>query len=125
MEHAFSFGCAILPARFTIVSFTLLMQNSIQEHLSFFSRAIGHPARVAILMEVAKKGVVAEGEQLQIGELSSATIIQHLRELKRAGLIKGRIFGARSNYSIDKENLKRFMNNSEAFFELVCNQVKQ
>jgi ArsR family transcriptional regulator, arsenate/arsenite/antimonite-responsive transcriptional repressor len=93
--------------------------QTIQDHLSFFSRAIGHPARVVILLEIAKRGRVMDGEQLEVGDLSPATVIQHLRELKRAGLIKGRIFGARCNYAIDKENLEKFMANSKAFFELV------
>jgi DNA-binding transcriptional ArsR family regulator len=95
------------------------MHNSIHDNLSFFSRAIGHPARVALLIEIAKRGKVSEGEQLQVGDLSPATIIQHLRELKRAGLIKGRIFGARSNYALDSENLRKFMDNSVSFFDLV------
>jgi ArsR family transcriptional regulator, arsenate/arsenite/antimonite-responsive transcriptional repressor len=96
--------------------------QTIQDHLAFFSRAIGHPARVVILLEIAKRGRVTDGEQLEVGELSPATVIQHLRELKRAGLVKGRIFGARCNYAIDKENLDKFMANSKAFFDLI--QVK-
>ena len=37
-----------------------------------------------------------------------STIIQHLRELKRAGIIQGRIFGAQCKYGLNMEILQEF-----------------
>ena len=98
------------------------IQKVLQEELAHFSRTIGHPARVEILLEVHRRGKVEEGVKLQIGDLSSATVMQHLRELKRAGLIQGRIFGSRCSYSVNEEKLKAFCRNSQLFFELMFEQ---
>jgi ArsR family transcriptional regulator len=94
----------------------------LQDELAHFSRTIGHPARVEILLEVHRRGKVEEGVKLQIGELSPATVMQHLRELKRAGLIQGRIFGARCSYSVNEEKLQAFWQNSRLFFDLMLAQ---
>ncbi|MEN9638387.1 MAG: hypothetical protein RLZZ262_255 [Bacteroidota bacterium] len=91
----------------------------LHDELAHFSRTIGHPARVEILLKVHQLGKVEEGVQLEIGSLSPATIMQHLRELKKAGLIQGRIFGARCSYSVNEENLEAFYRNSQAFFHLI------
>lgn len=82
--------------------------NPLENELAHFTRAIGHPARVAVLLAIANKGGEVDGEFLDIPQLSPTTVIQHLRELKRSGLIKGRIFGARARFSIDYDKLREF-----------------
>ncbi len=80
----------------------------LEQELAHYTRAIGHPARVAVLLAIAKKGNLVEGDVIDVPPLSKATVIQHLRELKRAGLIDGRIFGVKSKYWIDKDNFEKF-----------------
>lgn len=80
----------------------------LEQELSHFTRAIGHPARVAVLIALSKREGDVEGEIIEVPPLSQTTVIQHLRELKRAGLVQGRIFGTKSKYGIDYQNLEHF-----------------
>ena len=82
--------------------------NDLEKDIAHFARAVGHPARIAILIEIAKRGYTVKGETIEVPQLSKATIQQHMRELKRAGLLQGRIFGAKAEYKIDLENLQKF-----------------
>ncbi|MBM3427922.1 MAG: helix-turn-helix transcriptional regulator [Bacteroidetes bacterium] len=78
------------------------------QQLATLSKSIGHPARLLILKALAEKGGWIEGEIVGIPDVAPTTVIQHLRELKRVGLIKGRIFGAQCKYGINKEMLSLF-----------------
>jgi len=67
-----------------------------------YSKALGHPARIAILQVLAQhKGCICSAivEKLP---LSQSTVSQHLKELKNAGLIKGDIDGPSVCYGIDE-----------------------
>jgi DNA-binding transcriptional ArsR family regulator len=76
-----------------------------QNKLALLAKAIGHPARIAILQNLlVRKTCICGDLVLEIG-LSQATVSQHLKELKTAGLIKGTIDGPRMCYCID---LKKF-----------------
>jgi DNA-binding transcriptional ArsR family regulator len=85
--------------------------------IAHYSRALGHPARIALLVEIAKKGGKVKGEALDLPMMSQATVLQHLRELKRAGLIQGRIFGARSEFKIDQQKLNEYAGQLESFLD--------
>ncbi|MEY4330832.1 MAG: hypothetical protein RL609_1580 [Bacteroidota bacterium] len=78
------------------------------QQLATLSKSIGHPARLLILKALAEKGGWIEGEIVGIPDVAPTTVIQHLRELKRVGLIKGRIFGAQCKYGINEEVLSLF-----------------
>ena len=91
--------------------------NDLEKDLAHFTRALGHPARIAVLIEIAKKGFVVRGENIEVPQLSNATVLQHLRELKRAGLLQGRIFGAKAEYKVDLENLRKFDEQFHTFME--------
>jgi ArsR family transcriptional regulator len=98
----------------------------LEQELAHFTRAIGHPARVAVLLAIAKQKKEVEGEVIDVPPLSKSTVIQHLRELKRAGLINGRIFGTKSKYWIDEEKFQRFKTLFAEFIESVeAEQEKQ
>jgi predicted transcriptional regulator len=83
--------------------------------IAHYSRALGHPARIALLVEIAKKGGVIKGESIELPAMSQSTVLQHLRELKRAGLIQGRIFGARSEYKIDFQKIQLYSGQFHTF----------
>lgn len=89
--------------------------SALASELSHINRALGHPARIALLIEIAQRGGSVQNETLALPQLSQATMMQHLRELKRAGLIQGRIFGAKSNYKIDIDKLKTYHLNLNDF----------
>jgi ArsR family transcriptional regulator len=76
--------------------------------LANLSKSIGHPTRLQILKALSEHGGTIEGEIVAIPNTAPTTVIQHLRELKRVGLIKGRIFGAQCKYSLNDEVLDSF-----------------
>lgn len=92
----------------------------LKEDLSHYSRAIAHPARIEVLQAIVERGNEVNGEIVPVANVSPTTVIQHLRELKRAGLIGGRIFGAKAHYWIETENLSKFI----SLFKEFENEVK-
>lgn len=74
-----------------------------QNRLATLAKAIGHPARVAILEYLlAHETCICNDLVIEL-PLSQSTITQHLRELKQIGLIKGEVEGPKVNYCIDEE----------------------
>ena len=76
--------------------------------IAAIAKAISHPARIAILKTLAKKNECVCGEIVEVLPLAQATVSQHLKELKKVGLIKGEVDGPRSCYCIDKAALKEY-----------------
>ena len=77
-----------------------------QEQLARFAKAMGHPARVAILEFLAKQNCCFFGDIHEVLPISKATVSQHLKELKDAGLIQGEIEIPKVKYCIKRENWK-------------------
>ena len=59
------------------------------QQVAAWAKALAHPARIAILRVLAERGSCVCGEVVQVLPLAQATVSQHLKELKEAGLIKG------------------------------------
>lgn len=66
-----------------------------------YAKALAHPARVAILRFLIRKGDCVCGDIVDELPLSQSTVSQHLKELKEAGLIQGDIEGSRVCYCIE------------------------
>ncbi|MBK8683596.1 MAG: winged helix-turn-helix transcriptional regulator [Bacteroidetes bacterium] len=84
-----------------------------QLKLAAISKAMGHPARIAILELLLKSPSCICGDIVEKLPLAQATVSQHLRELKEAGLIKGRISGTAICYCLEEktlEDLSAFIN---------------
>ena len=62
-----------------------------QEKLARFAKAMGHPARIAILQFLASQECCFFGDIHEELPIAKATVSQHLKELKEAGLIQGEI----------------------------------
>lgn len=73
------------------------------------AKALSHPARVAILRELARRQECVCGEIVEAIPLAQATVSQHLKELKTAGLIKGEVDGPRSCYCLDPDGTQLLM----------------
>lgn len=69
-----------------------------------FSKALGHPARIAILKILAKQTNCICGDIVKELPIAQATVSQHLKELKDAGLIQGEIEPPKVKYCINKGN---------------------
>jgi DNA-binding transcriptional ArsR family regulator len=89
--------------------------NTSQNRMARLAKAIGHPARIAILELILKRESCICGDLVDELPLSQSTVSQHLRELKEAGLIKGEIEGASICYCIDEKVWKEA---SKAFNKL-------
>ena len=75
-----------------------------EEQIAKFAKAMGHPARVAIISLLLKKSTWICGDIVEELPLSQSTVSQHLKELKAAGIIKGEISGVKTCYCIDDTN---------------------
>lgn len=74
-----------------------------QNRLADLAKAFSHPARVAILqLLIARKACVC-GDLVDELDLAQATVSQHLKELKRIGIIQGEINPPRVCYCINPE----------------------
>jgi DNA-binding transcriptional ArsR family regulator len=71
-----------------------------EQQLAIMAKALGHPARVAILRLLARRQSCVCGELVLELPLSQSTVSQHLKELKAAGLVQGEIDGPRVCYCI-------------------------
>lgn len=67
------------------------------------AKALAHPARIAILNLLIKKNSCICGDIVEELPLSQSTVSQHLKELKKAGFIKGDIDGVKVCYCIDSK----------------------
>ena len=78
-----------------------------QNQLSTLLKAIAHPARIAILQRIIISNTCICGDLVGELGLAQATISQHLKELKNAGLIKGAIEGNAVCYCIDEKGVEK------------------
>ncbi len=78
-----------------------------QNKMAIILKALGHPARVAVLEHLNHVNACICGDIVNELPLSQPTISQHLRELKNAGLIKGNIEGNTICYCIDEKAIEK------------------
>jgi|SRR5208283_2166015 len=90
--------------------------NKQQNILADFANALSHPARIAILKEVAKRKTCICGEIVEVLPLAQSTVSQHLKELLKAGLITGTVDGVKSCYCINWETFEMFAESFNSFF---------
>jgi len=81
-----------------------LFETDLQESAIFF-KALGHPARLAILNFLAETNSCFTGDISSELPLGRTTVNQHLDELKKAGLIQGHISGTKTSYCLDPRTI--------------------
>ena len=77
-----------------------------QNQIATIAKALGHPARVAIIEHLLKVNACICGDIVNELPLAQPTVSQHLKELKNAGLIKGNIEGNAICYCIDEKTFE-------------------
>ena len=77
-----------------------------QNRIANIAKALGHPARVAIIEHLMKVNECICGDIVNELPLAQATVSQHLKELKNAGIIKGNIEGNSICYCIDEKTIE-------------------
>jgi len=78
-----------------------------QNTIAILFKAMGHPARVAILEYLNNVNTCICGDIVNELPLAQPTVSQHLKELKNAGLITGNIEGNSICYCIDEKAIER------------------
>lgn len=78
-----------------------------QNSTSAMLKALGHPARLAIVEYLLKVESCICGDIVQEIPLAQPTISQHLKELKNAGIIQGTVEGNAVCYCIDQKAIQR------------------
>jgi DNA-binding transcriptional ArsR family regulator len=88
--------------------------------LADIAKALAHPARIRILQILAQKDSCICGEIVELLPLSQSTVSQHLKELKRVGLIKGEIEGPKTCYCLDKKVIEQVGMIFSKLFSKIC-----
>ncbi|MCZ2444217.1 MAG: metalloregulator ArsR/SmtB family transcription factor [Flavobacteriales bacterium] len=93
-----------------------------QNQIAMMAKALGHPARIAIIEHLLKVNACICGDIVSELPLAQPTVSQHLKELKNAGLIKGSIEGNTICYCIDERAFKILKN---YFTKIITKLAKQ
>lgn len=95
-----------------------------QNRLATMIKALAHPARIAILQHLMKTNACVCGSIVEELGLAQATISQHLKELKNAGLIQGTIEGVSVCYCIEPKVWELLHKELNSFFTSYTNNGK-
>ncbi len=86
--------------------------------LAALFKVLGHPARIAILQYLMDTNFCVCGDIVDEIGLAQATISQHLKELKKVGIIQGTVSGTATCYCINKERWKELETEITQFLAL-------
>lgn len=89
--------------------------------LADVAKALSHPARIRILKILTEMNVCMCGDIVDQLPLAQATVSQHLKELKRVGLIQGEIEGPKVCYCVNNKTLQKAKKELDKLFLQVCN----
>jgi DNA-binding transcriptional ArsR family regulator len=92
-----------------------------QNAIATLAKALGHPARVAIIEYLMKVDTCICGDIVNELPLAQPTVSQHLKELKNAGLIKGSIEGNAICYCIDENALIKL----QSYFATISDNLEK
>lgn len=94
-----------------------------QIRTSELAKALGHPARIAILEILAQRKECICGDITNKLPLAQSTVSQHLKALKKAGVIKGQVEGVSVCYCINEEAAVELQNLLGLFIENIQTQT--
>jgi len=69
-----------------------------------YAKALAHPVRLYIIEILSRQTCCYSGDLSEVLPVAKSTLSQHLKELKKAGLIQGEIEPPRIKYCLNKEN---------------------
>ena len=95
--------------------------SEIEIEIAEIAKALSHPARLKILKILYDLNSCMVGSIVDLLPLSQSTVSQHLKELKRVGLIKGEIEGPKICYCINPQVMEKVRNEFNKLFSQVCN----
>jgi len=89
------------------------------QELASQAKALSHPARLMILEYLAVQKVCMSGDITNEIPLSRTTVSQHLKELKKVGLIQGTIEGLTVNYCLKPEAISQLRQSVTGFLDKI------
>jgi ArsR family transcriptional regulator len=92
--------------------------NTSQKRTAQLMKALAHPARIAIIELLAERETCICGDITDELPLAQSTVSQHLKALKKAGIIQGEIDGVRTCYCLSEEGVEEL---NEVFLPLIEN----
>src|SRR5690606_4502473 len=92
-----------------------------QNQIATIAKALGHPARIAIIEYLMTVNECICGDIVNELPLAQPTVSQHLKELKNAGIIKGNVDGKSICYCIDEKTVE-VLND---YFSTIINTASQ
>ncbi|QZE14397.1 metalloregulator ArsR/SmtB family transcription factor [Halosquirtibacter laminarini] len=93
-----------------------------QNQIAAYTKVLGHPARIAIIEQIIQEGQCINKSLVKELGLSQASISQHLKELKSAGLIQGTIEGQSVHYCLNTRNWAILEEKMQKIFKAINNQ---
>ncbi|WP_299625166.1 metalloregulator ArsR/SmtB family transcription factor [uncultured Tenacibaculum sp.] len=93
-----------------------------QNDIAQIAKVLGHPARIAILEHIAKVETCICGDLVNEIGLAQPTISQHLKELKKIGILKGNIEGTSICYCLDEVKWEEIKDTLQQFLNIFSNQ---
>jgi ArsR family transcriptional regulator, arsenate/arsenite/antimonite-responsive transcriptional repressor len=91
-----------------------------QNQVALLAKALGHPARIAIMEYLMTVDTCICGDIVNELPLAQPTVSQHLKELKNVGLIKGSIEGNAICYCIDEKAITQLIQ----YFSKISTKLK-
>lgn len=88
-----------------------------QNQLALIAKIFAHPARIAILEHLFKVQACVCGDLVNEIGLAQPTVSQHLKEMKRLGVITGEVEGTSVCYCIDMKQWETLRTTFENFLK--------
>ena len=94
------------------------------QRLAELAKVLSHPARIEILRILAERQSCVCGEVVEVLPLAQATVSQHLKELKQAGLIQGTVEGPYSCYCLNPEGMAELQTLLSGLWQVLGNSAQ-
>lgn len=88
-----------------------------QKQAARFAKALSHPVRMYIIDLLSKQSCCYSGDISEVLPIAKSTLSQHLKELKKAGLIQGEIEAPKIKYCLNRENYMLAKQLFQGFFQ--------
>jgi len=69
-----------------------------------YAKAMGHPVRMYIIELLSKQSCCYSGDLSEVLPIAKSTLSQHLKELKKSGIIQGEIEPPKIKYCLNRES---------------------
>jgi DNA-binding transcriptional ArsR family regulator len=92
----------------------------VTDRLASSLAALAHPVRLRIVEALAVRGSCVCGDLVELFPLAQATVSQHLKVLKDAGLVRGTVVGRNRCYCLDPEGWRALAERFDRLVRTAC-----